>query len=294
MKEELQRVEQELAAAEAERDALGSASRTSRRRRPGRRDEDDAASSASCGDPPQLEGAKENLELGRFDMERAAKMSGARFGYWIGDTARLALALYRFALDRLAAKGFSPCCRRCSCARRRCSAPAVPLGRAEHLRDPADGLYLAGTAEIPVASLHAGEILEADELPLRYVAFSPCFRREAGAAGRTRAACSASTSSTRWSSSHSPCPTGHGTQGFPSARNGLLHAFEETGFLLFVQTAEKSLNHVNVGVRHPWFNYSGRSAGVCLPRANSVCSLPQRVIWPWSSSRRSASDVKTL
>jgi seryl-tRNA synthetase len=49
---------------------------------------------------------------------------------------------------------------------------------------PADGLYLAGTAEIPLASLHAGEILEAGALPLRYVAFSPCFRREAGAAGR--------------------------------------------------------------------------------------------------------------
>ena len=47
-----------------------------------------------------------------------------------------------------------------------------------------DGLYLAGTAEIPLASLHAGEILAPDELPLRYVAFSPCFRREAGAAGR--------------------------------------------------------------------------------------------------------------
>src|SRR5438552_683449 len=49
---------------------------------------------------------------------------------------------------------------------------------------PADGLYLSGTAEIPVSSLHAGEILDARELPLRYVAFSPCFRREAGAAGK--------------------------------------------------------------------------------------------------------------
>jgi seryl-tRNA synthetase len=47
-----------------------------------------------------------------------------------------------------------------------------------------DGLFLAGTAEIPLASLHAGEIVDVAELPLRYVAFSPCFRREAGAAGR--------------------------------------------------------------------------------------------------------------
>jgi seryl-tRNA synthetase len=49
---------------------------------------------------------------------------------------------------------------------------------------PADGLYLAGTSEVALASLHAGEILDADALPVRYAGFSPCFRREAGAAGR--------------------------------------------------------------------------------------------------------------
>ena len=61
---------------------------------------------------------------------------------------------------------------------------AFPSDKANVYELPADGLYLAGTAEIPLASLHAGEILAADELPLRYAAFSPCFRREAGAAGR--------------------------------------------------------------------------------------------------------------
>ena len=61
---------------------------------------------------------------------------------------------------------------------------AFPTDEANVYELPADDLYLAGTAEIPLASLHAGEILAADELPLRYVAFSPCFRREAGAAGR--------------------------------------------------------------------------------------------------------------
>ena len=59
---------------------------------------------------------------------------------------------------------------------------AFPSDEANVYELEADGLYLAGTAEIPLASLHAGEILE--QLPLRYVAFSPCFRREAGAAGR--------------------------------------------------------------------------------------------------------------
>jgi seryl-tRNA synthetase len=61
---------------------------------------------------------------------------------------------------------------------------AFPSDEANVYELPEDDLYLAGTAEIPVAAIHAGEILSADDLPLRYVAFSPCFRREAGAAGR--------------------------------------------------------------------------------------------------------------
>jgi seryl-tRNA synthetase len=186
VKEELQRVEQELTEAEAARDEVGL-----RIPNPPADDvpdgatEDDVRIERLVGETPQLADAKESLELGRFDMERAARMSGARFGYWIGDTGRLALALYRYALDRLAEKGFLTVL------------PPV-LVREEALYGtghfpsdadsvyaiPADGLYLSGTAEIPVSSLHAGEILGAEELPLRYVAFSPCFRREAGAAGR--------------------------------------------------------------------------------------------------------------
>ena len=112
-------------------------------------------------------------------------MSGARFGYWIGDTGRLALALYRYALDRLAAKGFvtvlPPVLVR---EKALIGTGAFPSDEQNIYAIPEDGLYLSGTAEIPLASLHAGEILDADELPLRYVAFSPCFRREAGAAGQ--------------------------------------------------------------------------------------------------------------
>jgi seryl-tRNA synthetase len=186
VKEELQRVEQELTEAEATRDEVGL-----RIPNPPADDvpdgatEDDVRVERLVGEPPKLADAKESLELGRFDMDRAARMSGARFGYWIGDTGRLALALYRYALDRLAEKGFVTVL------------PPV-LVREEALYGtghfpsdadsvyaiPADGLYLSGTAEIPVSSLHAGEILDAEELPLRYVAFSPCFRREAGAAGK--------------------------------------------------------------------------------------------------------------
>jgi seryl-tRNA synthetase len=186
IKEELQRAERDLALAEEERDDIAL-----RIPNPPADDvpdgatEDDVRVERVVGDPPQPADPKESLELGRFDMERAARMSGARFGYWIGDTGRLALALYRYGLDRLAEKGFVTVL------------PPV-LVREEALYGTghfpsdadsvyaiqADGLYLSGTAEIPVSSLHAGEILDADELPLRYVAFSPCFRREAGAAGK--------------------------------------------------------------------------------------------------------------
>ena len=186
MKAELREVEEALAAAEAERDALAL-----RIPNPPRDDvpdgstEDDVVELRRVGEPAASADPHDHLELGRFDMERAARMSGARFGYWIGDTARLALALYRLALDRLAAAGFvtvlPPVLVREGAL---IGTGAFPSDEANVYELPADDLYLAGTAEIPVASLHAGEILASDELPLRYVAFSPCFRREAGAAGR--------------------------------------------------------------------------------------------------------------
>jgi seryl-tRNA synthetase len=186
LKDELRRVEEELAAAEAERDALAlKVPNPPDDSVPDGATEDDAAEVRRVGEPPDLAEPKDHTEIGRFDMDRAARIAGSRFGYWIGDTALLALALYRLALDRLTAKGFVPVL------------PPV-LVREEALigtgwfpaTEPnvyevaGDELYLAGTAEIPVGGLHLGEILDADALPLRYVGFSPCFRREAGAAGR--------------------------------------------------------------------------------------------------------------
>ena len=107
IKEELQRAELELAEAEDERDQLGlRIPNLPADDVPDGATEDDVRVERIVGEPPQLADAKESLELGQFEMERAARMSGARFGYWIGDTGRLALALYRYALDRLAAKGF--------------------------------------------------------------------------------------------------------------------------------------------------------------------------------------------
>jgi len=186
VKEDLKRLENELAEAEAERDSLALlVPNPPDDSVPEGATDEDAVAIRRVGEPPALDGAKAHTEIGRFDMERAARIAGSRFGYWIGDAALLALAMYRLALDRLVAKGFVPVL------------PPV-LVREEALvgtgwlpsDDPnvyqvaGEDLYLAGTAEIPVGGLHLGELLEADDLPLRYVGFSPCFRSEAGAAGR--------------------------------------------------------------------------------------------------------------
>ncbi len=120
VKEELKAAEEELGAAEAERDRLAlRVPNLPHEDVPDGSTDDDVAEVRRVGEPPRLEDAREHTEVGRFDMERAARMSGARFGYWIGDTARLSLALYRLALDRLAAKGFVTVLPPCSSARRR-------------------------------------------------------------------------------------------------------------------------------------------------------------------------------
>jgi seryl-tRNA synthetase len=186
VKEQLQAAEQELADAEGARDALSlRIPNLPADDVPDGKTDDDAREVRRVGEPPQLAEVKEHLEVGRFEMERAARMSGARFGFWVGDTARLALALYRYALDRIADKGFTtvlpPVLVREEAL---IGTGAFPSDEVNIYKVEDDPLYLAGTAEIPLASFHAGEILSPEELPLRYVAFSPCFRREAGAAGR--------------------------------------------------------------------------------------------------------------
>jgi seryl-tRNA synthetase len=186
VKEDLRRLEEELAAAEADRDRLALLlPNLPDDSVPDGDKEEDATEIRRVGEPPDLPDPKEHTEIGRFDMERAARVSGSRFGYLIGDTALLAFALYHFALDRIAAKGFTPVLPPVLVREQALVGTGhFPADEQSVYAIPADNLYLSGTAEIPLSSLHAGEILTGDELPLRYVAFSPCFRREAGAAGR--------------------------------------------------------------------------------------------------------------
>jgi seryl-tRNA synthetase len=186
VKEDLKQLEDELAAAEAERDELlAQVPNPPHESVPEGETEEEAEVVRVVGDPPQLAEPKEHIELGRFDMERAARVSGSRFGYLIGDTALLALALYRWALDRALSEGFTPVLPPMLVREEAMYGTGFfPTEKSEYYEIGEDGLYLAGTSEVALAGLHMAEILEADELPLRYTAFSTNFRREAGAAGR--------------------------------------------------------------------------------------------------------------
>jgi seryl-tRNA synthetase len=184
VKDELRAAEEELAEAEAERDAaLAPVPNPPHESAPDGDTEEDAVELRRSGEPPKLEAAREHTEIGRFEMERAARVSGARFGYLVGDTALVAMALYRFALDHLAQAGFTPVIPPVLVREEAMYGTGFfPTDRSNIYALEADGLYLTGTSEVALAALHMGEILE--ELPLRYTGFSTNFRREAGAAGK--------------------------------------------------------------------------------------------------------------
>jgi seryl-tRNA synthetase len=186
VKEDLRRLEEQLAAAEARRDELAlRIPNVPDDSVPDGTTEDDVEELRRVGDPPLLDSPREHTEIGRFEMERAARISGSRFGYFVGDTALLALALYRFALDRVVARGFTPVLPPVLVREQALFGTGhFPSDAHDVYGIAGDELYLAGTAEIPLAGLHLGEIIPAEDLPLRYAGFSTSFRREAGAAGR--------------------------------------------------------------------------------------------------------------
>jgi seryl-tRNA synthetase len=125
------------------------------------------------------------LALGIIDIERGVKLAGTRNYFLKGDGALLHWAVLRFAMGVMTDKGYVPL-----------SVPLLmkdeamkgtgyyPGSEEQTYRMEKDQLNLAGTAEVPLTAYHMGEILSADELPLKYVALSSCFRREAGAAGK--------------------------------------------------------------------------------------------------------------
>jgi seryl-tRNA synthetase len=184
VKDRLRALEDELAAAEAKREeALGKVPNPPHPSAADGMTEDEAVEISRWGEPPHLDHPREHTEIGRFELERAAKISGARFGFIVGDTALLAFALYRLALDRLVQEGFTPMIPPVLVREEAMYGTGFfPSDKSDYYAVPEDGLYLVGTSEVPLIGMHMGEIL--DELPLHYCAFSSCFRRESGAAGR--------------------------------------------------------------------------------------------------------------
>ena len=123
--------------------------------------------------------------LGLANYAKASEVAGARFYYLLRDLAVMDLALQLFALKRLTEKGYTPVFPPLM-LKRKILDGVLDLETFEDMiyKIQDEDLYLIGTAEHPLAALHTGEILDEKELPLKYVGWSPCFRREAGAHGK--------------------------------------------------------------------------------------------------------------
>jgi len=189
LKAGLERMEQELEQVEARRDEV--ASHLPNLPDPSSPDgftEEDAELVRESGEIPEFDfPVRDHLELAgqTIEMEAAGRVSGARFAYLMGDLVMLEFALARYALEELRGHGHEPVIPPVLVREEALFGTGFLPGDRDQIYElPRDELFLAGTSEVPLASLHADEILEADRLPIRYAGFSSCFRREAGAAGR--------------------------------------------------------------------------------------------------------------
>ena len=132
-------------------------------------------------------GGRDHVDLlgDHLDLEAGARVAGSRFVYLKGPLVRLELALVQWAVALLEGKGFTPVVPPVLVREQALFGTGMlPDTEQQIYRVPDDELYLAGTSEVPLASLHAGEIIPPGRLPFRYAGFSSCFRREAGAAGK--------------------------------------------------------------------------------------------------------------
>ena len=191
VKAELQGLEVQLGEAEARRkELLDRVPNPPAEDTPDGFTDEDAVEVRRVGEPPAFDfPVRDHLDLaqafGWVDMERAAKVSGSRFAYRVGDLALLELALYRYALARLGEKGFVPVLPPVLVREDAMYGTGfLPTDEVNIYRVERDDLYLTGTAEVGLAAMHMREELGFDALPLRYAGYSTNFRREAGAAGK--------------------------------------------------------------------------------------------------------------
>ena len=152
--------------------------------------EDDYVVLEHVGTPREFDfEPRDHIELGKIlgaiDIERGAKVSGSRFYFLTGVGAQLELALINLAMEQARNAGFTQVIAP-SLVRPRAMDGTGFLGQAadDVYRIEGEDLYLVGTSEVPMAAYHSDEILDGDALPLRYAAFSPCFRKEAGSHGK--------------------------------------------------------------------------------------------------------------
>ena len=156
---------------------------------PDGRDESENVEIKRWGTPRQEEGLEEHWQIGErlglFETERSVRIAQSRFVTLIGPGARLERALINFMLDLHAAKGYREVLPPILVNSASLTGSGqLPKFAEESFRCADDDLWLTPTAEVPVTSLHRGEVIPADQLPLKYAAYTPCFRREAGSYGR--------------------------------------------------------------------------------------------------------------
>ena len=141
------------------------------------------------GNVKDISSPKDHLEiatkLNLLDVEKASEVSGSRFAYLFGDLVKIEFNLVSWALNKLSEKGFTPTVPPVLVRENALYGTGFFPDDAEQVYEiPNDELYLVGTSEVPLAALHANEIINMEELPIRYAGFSTCFRREAGTYGK--------------------------------------------------------------------------------------------------------------
>ena len=141
------------------------------------------------GNVKDISSPKDHLEiateLNLLDVEKASEVSGSRFAYLFGDLVKIEFNLVSWALNKLSEKGFTPTVPPVLVRENALYGTGFFPDDAEQVYEiPNDDLYLVGTSEVPLAALHTNEIINLEELPLRYAGFSTCFRREAGTYGK--------------------------------------------------------------------------------------------------------------
>jgi seryl-tRNA synthetase len=189
--EELKQLEPELARVEEElRDVAATLPNIPDDTAPDGESDQDNVELRRWGEPPAFDfPPRDHVDiaqaLGIIDLEAAARTSGSRFAYLLGDAVRVQFALVQYALAFGARHGLVPVVPPVLVRERAMFGTGFfPTDQAQIYATRDDDLYLVGTSEVPLAALHADEFFDPEDLPRRYLGFSTCFRREAGAAGK--------------------------------------------------------------------------------------------------------------